>query len=314
MKAIAEKRFDGQLPSPLANDMSAMKFLAYAAFGIPRSLLNMLRSVEGELVEGNSAIERKKLLEAAKVSRENGHSVFKSLVHKIPAYKNFILTGDNIYSSLIESLKQFNRGKSTSKQGIEIGLKRPLPNEIQKLIGFYQYAGILMESGENSRGEKGVYDIYFLHFADLITENAIVGARTKSIDRFLEVFEGQKHQAWPRVTGEKLVDTEDYEQAFALSLPECQTCGEPRVSENAKYCSSCGAQLQSASIYHTLVGQDLRVLPITEARARTIRRNSDLRKIKDILMDQSKEQLRGVPQIGPKWAERILRYAEEYVA
>jgi hypothetical protein len=211
-------------------------------------------------------------------------------------------------------LKSYNRLRPHQLHGVEIGLKRPLSPEISKLIGFYQYAGLLMESGENSRGIKVVFDIYFVHFADLITENAIVGSRTKSVERFVEVFSAQRHQAWPRISNERLVDPSEYDRAFPLSLPQCQNCGEPRVSENAKFCSNCGSELQTASIYYQLVNQDISVLPITKHRAGTIKRNSTIRAIKDLLMDESKEQLRGVPQVGPKWAERIMRYAEEYVA
>lgn len=314
MREIAERRFGGELPESLASDQTAMTFLAYAAFGIPRSLLNMLRFLESDLEKSDGTLERRKLLDAVKVSRDNSHAVYDALIYKLPTYKTFIQTGDNVFSQLIELLKVYNRNRPSSQHGIEIGIKRPAPREISKLIGFYQYAGLLMESGENSRGIKGVFDIYFLHFADLITENAIVNSRTKSVERFVDTFRGQRHQAWPRIATERLVRPDDYATAFPLSLPVCQNCGEPRVSENAKFCSNCGAELQSASIYYALVNQEISVLPVTKKRALTIKKHSKLRTIKDLLMDESREQLRGVPQIGPKWAERIMRYAEEYVA
>ena len=314
MRGVAQQRFGGQLPESLANDKLAQSFLAFASFGIPRSLLNMLRFLENDLEKSGTSLDRRKLLDAVKISRDNSHAVYDALVFKLPTYRKFIETGDEIYSKLIESLKEFNRNRTGKSHGIEIGLKRPFPPELSKLVGFFQYAGLIMESGENSRGIKGVFDIYFIHFADLITENAVVGLRTKSIERFVEAFKSSRHQAWPRVSAEKLIQTKDYATAFPLSLPSCRQCGEPRGSENAKFCSNCGAELQSASIYHSLVNQDISVLPITRDRARNIKKNCNISTIKDLLMDATNEELRSVPQIGPKWAERIFRYAEEYVA
>lgn len=61
-----------------------------------------------------------------------------------------------------------------------------------------------MPVGENSRGEKGVFDLYMVHFGDLITENAIIARRTKSIPAFVTAFTAQTHQAWPRISPDSL--------------------------------------------------------------------------------------------------------------
>jgi len=315
MRQVAEKRLGGVLPPALTRDADVIPFLAYAAFGIPRSLLNMLRMLQPDFEDpAQHSIDRRKILDAAKLSRQDAHAVFDALVHKLPAYRRFIETGDNIYSRIVSTLKSFNRSKPLSLQGVEVGIKRPVPAEISRVIGFFQYAGLMMPSGENSRGIKGVFDIYFVHFADLVTENAIVGLRTKSLNTFLAVFTAPKHQVWPRIASDKLVSDDDFETAFPLSLPACQICGTDRANEDAKFCTNCGAQLKTASIYHQLVNQDLEVLPITRRRAQTIKKHSSLRTIKDMLLDNTKAELRGVPQVGPKWAERIARYAQEYVA
>lgn len=313
MRGIAARRHGGSVPAALATDPDTIPFLAFAAFGIPRAFLNMIRLLEGEVLSSSIAVDRRKVLDAAKQSRSDAHGVFDSLAYKLPVYKNFISQGDEIYTKLISSLKVFNRSKPLPLQGVEVGIKRPITPELAKLIGFYQYAGLLMPSGENSRGIKGVFDIYFLHFADLVTENAIVGLRTKSLSQFVAVFKAVKHQVWPRISPDKLSGSSD-KNAFSLALPPCQACGAERSSENAKFCINCGSQLKTASLYHTLVDQDISVLPITKSRSATIKRHSQLRTIKDVLLDSTREQLRSVPQVGPKWAARISRYAEEHVA
>lgn len=313
MRGIAARRHGGAVPSALAADADTIPFLAYCAFGIPRAFLNMIRLLESEALSSGSAVDRRKVLDAAKQSRTDAHGVFDSLAYKLPVYKNFISQGDDIYTELISSLKVFNRARMLNLQGVEVGIKRPTLPELEKLIGFYQYAGLLMPSGENSRGVKGVFDIYFLHFADLVTENAIVGLRTKSLNQFVNVFRSVKHQVWPRINSDRLIARLG-DGAFALALPACQVCGAERPSEDAKFCVNCGSQLKTASLYHTLVGQDLSVLPITKGRASKIKKHSQLKSIKDVLLDTTRQGLRSVPQIGPKWAERIARYAEEHVA
>lgn len=313
MRGIAARRLGGEVPTALAADPDTIPFLAYSAFGIPRSFLNMIRFLESEITTSILAVDKRKVLDAAKQSRHAAHGVFDSLVYKLPVYRNFILHGDEVYTKLISSLKLFNRPKLISAQGVEVGLKRPLSPELSKLIGFYQYAGLVMPSGENSRGIKGVFDIFFLHFADLVTENAIVGSRAKSLSQFVSVFKSVKHQVWPRISPEKLVGNPE-SRVFSLALPPCQVCGAERPNEDAKFCINCGSQLKTASLYHSLVAQDISVLPITKNRAAKIKKHSQLRTIKDVLLDSTREQLRGVPQVGPVWAERISRYAEEYVA
>ena len=69
----------------------------------------------------------------------------------------------------------------------------------EKVMGFLQYAGLLMPAGDVMRGVKGTFTIYDVHLGDLIAENTIVGRRTKSIPQFLEVMRATKHQAWPRL-------------------------------------------------------------------------------------------------------------------
>ena len=312
MSELAAKRLGGSIPVALAADPETIPFLAFSAFGIPRSFLNMIRYLESDF-NNSSSVDRRRVLEAAKQSRQDAHAVFDSLAFKLPVYKNFILRGDELYTRLISFVKDFNKSKPLSIQAVEFGIKRPVPQELHKLIGFFQYAGLIMHSGENSRGIKGVFDIYFLHFADLITENAIVSQRTKSIPQFVSVFRAPKHQVWPRISPERLTGNNP-DKAFALALPPCQSCGAERTNEDARFCANCGAQLKMASLYKSLVGQEISVLPITKARAATIKKHSNIRTIKDILLDSTREELRGVPQVGAKWAERIARYAEEHVA
>ena len=316
MRSLAEKRFGGQLPPTLVATTDALEFLAFASFGIPRSFLNMLRTIyhdESKLSAGSS-LDRRKILEIAKQSRELSHNVYESLAYKLPAYRSFISAGQSVYQRILSQIKAFNKLKDESNQALEVGFRRPLPADLEKVVSFFQYAGLLMPVGENSRGVKGVFDLYMVHFGDLITENAIIGKRTKSISSFVTAFTAQTHQAWPRMSAESLVPENERAQLFRLALPNCQVCGTERASEQAKFCQNCGSQLKNTSVYEQLTGQDISVLPLSKRMVKRIKENSTIRTVRDILIDNDRANLRGIPMIGPVRTALISNYAEEHVA
>ncbi|MGE4528472.1 MAG: hypothetical protein AB7D00_08915 [Rhodospirillaceae bacterium] len=316
MRSLALKRFNGELPRSLAIVPEGLDFLAYTSFGIPRSFLNMLRSVYHEDARSGlgAGVDRRKLLDIAKTSRELVHNVYDSLAYKLPAYKKFVQSGNEIYQNILSAIKEFNRERSEDNQALEIGLKRPITPELEKVLSFYQYAGLVMPVGDNSRGVKGVFDLYMVHFGDLVTENAVIGRRTKSIPSFVRAFTAQTHQAWPRISPNTLVAPDRASSLFSLTLPHCQERGAERASEQARFCQNCGAQLKSASLYDDLTNQDISALPLSPKMVARIKAHSKIRTIKDILIDSDRQKLRSIPLVGPIRAARIANYAAEHVA
>lgn len=317
MRTLAERRFDGTLPRALQQTPDALEFLAYSSFGIPRSFLNMLRTIyldEEGRSDNDSSVSRSRLLDIAKQSRELSHGVYDSLSAKIPAYSAFIQTGEAIYQQIVQQIKTFNKSKPENNQALEFGLKKPVSAEIERVLSFLQYAGLVMPAGENSRGIKGVFELYLIHYGDLAAQNAIIGKRAKSITSFVTAFQAQTHQAWPRISPETLVPSDQYPLKFRLTLPNCQTCGAERASEGAKFCQSCGSQLKNSSLYEQLISRDISSLPLSKTIITRIKANSSIKTVKDIIMDVDRSKLRSIPYIGPIRASQIVNYAEEYLA
>jgi energy-coupling factor transporter ATP-binding protein EcfA2 len=105
MRSLAAKRFNGELPRTFRSTPENLDFLAYTSFGIPRSFLNMLRSVyHQEARTGSAGIDRRKLLDIAKQSRELAHNVYDSLAYKLPAYRRFVESGREIYQRVLSLL------------------------------------------------------------------------------------------------------------------------------------------------------------------------------------------------------------------
>jgi ABC-type iron transport system FetAB ATPase subunit len=315
--SLLERRLPADVYKTLASDSELIKLACYASFGMPRAFLNMVRSfyrISEEKPRYDVMFNRTNVLAAIKEVSENTMSVFRSLQVKLPLYAEFVNTGEKLYGQAVDTVKNYNKEKPVDRQSVMIAIQRPLPPELIKVLGFFQYSGLLMPRGEVSRGEKGVFELYALHYAALIERNALLGKRSVSVSEYVEAIERRHPHEFTRVNPRTLVGTSDFSEAFPLSLPPCQVCRTPRVSEAARFCLNCGAQLKSISAFDSIVSRLIEELPLTETRIARIKENSSIKTIKDILMDHENRELRKVPRIGPYWAQRIYAYAEEYIA
>lgn len=318
MMTLARKRLTGPLLDAIERNQDDLKFLAYAAFGIPRAFLGMLRTIynaQDSHITSDGQLNRRKILELSRYGRDMSHAVYHSLESKLPSYKSYVSNGSKIYQAILASIKAFNSDKDLSQQALQIGLGSPVGPDLEKVVGFLQYAGLLMPAGDVMRGVKGTFAIYDVHLGDLVAENTIVGRRTKSVTSFLEVMRATKHQAWPRLQPSNILHAARLtSDSFSLSLPQCHACGAERSSPDARFCTNCGAQLKASSTYESLVQQDISVLPLTKTMSARIKENSQIRRVRDILIDTSREQLRSIPYIGEIRAKKIVGLAEEYVS
>ncbi|MDD8022393.1 MAG: hypothetical protein PHX82_04705 [Paracoccaceae bacterium] len=318
MISLARKRFEGTGIDIISKNEDDIKFLAYASFGIPRGFLGMLRSIFNSpesYINSAGKLNKTKILKLSRMGRDMSHAVYDSLNAKLPSYKSYVENGSSLYQAILSQIRAFNNGKTLEKQGTQFAIKSPVGADLEKIFGFLQYSGLIMESGSILKGEKGSFLHFQVHIGDLTTENILVGNRTKSIDSFLTVIRAPKYQAWPRLTTSSLLEAAEITtDDFTLALPLCHACSTPRSNPDAKFCSNCGTQLKPSSTYEALVKQDISTLPISSRMEKRIKDNSNIRRIRDILMDSSKETLLGIPYIGKVRAQTILGYAEEYVS
>ena len=291
--------------------------MSYASFGVPRTLLNMLRRLysgsDGE-DEANFDYTRLTVLRAIRDSHEATLSVFNSLAKKLPMYANFISAGRQILDRCVKATKAYNKGKGPASQSVTIAVSKPVPAEVAKVFGFFQYSGLLSPRGEVSRGIKGVFDQYVIHYAALIESNALFGEKAINPARYVEAFSRKNAKEFARITPRTLLGNQEASSVLALALPPCPACKTPRVSEAARFCLNCGSPLKAMSMFETLIQNDISELSLTTARVASIKKHSSIRTVKDILLDHEHRALRSIPRVGPFWAKRIYSYAEEYLA
>lgn len=316
MKELLEKRLPNDVYANLSKNEDLLNIVCYSAFGVPRALLNMVRNFYSQKEENIYSINFRfrKINEEIKNSFENTYSLYKSLKYKLPIYENFVLAGDNIFNNIVDTIKEYNKNKLVNNQSVTIAIKKPINQELSKVIGFFQYSGLLMPKGEISRGEKGVFELYVIHYGSIVVRNVFFGATAINASEYSKAFQNRNQHEFTRISPSTLLKGQDPNIVFKLSLPPCQSCRTPRINEHAKFCVNCGSPLKTASTFETLVSSGIETLPLTPNRVKTIKNKSTIKTVKDILMDHDHKELRSVPQVGPIWAKRIYSYAEEFIA
>lgn len=317
MITLLERRLPTRMFENINDNRSLLELICFAAYGLPRLLLNMIRRFETETTEDNmlsaegAKLERKSGLLAIKDAIDTSYSLYSSLQVKLPVYENYILTGEKIFDRMIAKIKDFNRNRNAHDQAVEIAIKRSVGADLDRVLRFLQYAGLVSPKGVFSRGEKGSFEVYSMHYAALIERNALLARKSVNVAEFVAAFSRRPHQTYPRVTPEVLLGNDV--SSFVLSLPPCKVCNTPRTNVAAKFCTNCAAPLTTASVYEELINQEIDQLPLTKKRISRIRQHSNIKRVKDVLFDHENAELRKVPYIGPVWAQRIFAYAEEFI-
>jgi hypothetical protein len=318
MRRIIKARFPSEIEAKIEQNSSVVDLLCFASFGVPRALLNMLQSLVIETDEQDfSAIDfsRISVIKAIKHHFTATKKLFLSLDGKIQVYKNFIQTGEYILGNSIDLIKSYNKNKPDSKQSVSIAIPDDeMTPELMRVFALFQYAGLCIPKDELvSRGEKGRFRIYTIHYAGIVDANALLGAKSISVQAYVRSFTQRDAHEFTRTRPRALMSGATSSQAFTLSLPPCSSCGAPRLYEEAQFCAKCGSPLTLSSTYRNLMNSDISELPLTDSRVKKIKEQSSITKVKDILMDLEHSQLLQVDRIGKVWAAKIVRLAEEFV-
>lgn len=319
MLKVMEGRLAGEYDKLTLVNKELVQLLCYASYGVPRALLNMLQAMAKEKSGDDEAWEidlnRANVIKSIKQHYVNTQKLFTSLSAKIPVYNNFITTGTHILSNAIELVKNYNKNKPLNRQSVAIAIsENDLHQEYTRVFNMLQYAGLCIPRDELiSRGEKGRFKIFSLHYAGLISNNALVVNKSIKIVDYIDAFKARDAHAFTRTRLVGLLGRVDVNQAFLLSLPPCSVCGALRPHQDARFCISCGSPLTSDSTYQKLLKASIAELPLTEKRVQSILDQSSIKKIKDILLDDEHKQLLKVDRIGKVWAAKIHRLAEEFV-
>lgn len=315
MRNLVERRLTPKLKLQLADRTEIVDYLALASFGLPRGFLVMLSKVLGlEEDDANaSPLPTRRAADAAISSHADSvRAVFNSLAEKMPRYRSFVELGDELETALVQAIRRFNTERQIDRKAVVVAISQPIGTELLRVLDMLEYSGAIRKLDSVSRGVKGVFQRYEVHYALLLKANALALGRSPSAAGSIEALRSRDAHAFVRTTGEGLLG-KGFVERCRLDLAPCQVCGSARLSEEAQYCMRCGNRLSEASIYEELLQAPISRLGLTPKKLESLKKYTSIRTVKDIILDQESVEIRKAHQIGAIWAKRIQRYAEEYV-
>ncbi len=314
MRDIARLRVPEHLLTLLGPSRNEyLDLLALASFGLPRGFLNMLSGVIDEAQKGTISSLRKIVLDAISAHAESVEAVFHNLALKLPRFLNYVTLGEELYSRVQHALRAFNVEKPMSRKAVVVALAVPFTNELEKVLKMLEYAGVLRKQSDLSKGQKGQYQRYSMHYGCLVAETALALGRSYRISELVASLETRSAHALVKVKAETLLG-KDYSLRCSLALPPCAKCGTARTTENQRFCMHCGAELANASVYEELLKAPIDKLPLPRAKIEAIKQNTSIRNIQDLITDDEQSLRRPGSYIGPIWSKRIKTVAEEFLS
>jgi hypothetical protein len=221
--------------------------------------------------------------------------------------------GSELDRAMVGALRGFNVRRSSNRKAVSVGLADPLGPELAKVVEMLEYSGILRSAGTVSRGVKGVFHRYDLHYAIVLQENALSLGKSVATAAAVRALRSRDAHAFVRSRGSALLGA-DFEARCTLDLAPCQYCGTPRVSDDAQFCMKCGRPLTEVSLYEELLKAPVGKLPLTRHKINGLANHTSIRTVGDVLLDEESREIRKIPYVGPVWSARIHRYAEEFVS
>lgn len=313
MRDIARRRLDDASWETITRRDYLLEYVAYASFGLPRTFISML----SQMTEDDRELRSSKALADSAIAEasDNAVKVFTSLESKLPRYKNFVTVGRELVDAMVNTIGTYNaRRDSTGSQASRvaaISIREPLAPELQRILGFLEYAGLVRQGGSISNGGRS-YRVVTPHYSLLLSRGALALGRNPSVANAVQMLQKRDAPSRLRRTIGSLLGN-DFLERCRLDLGACSTCGAERESAEARFCANCGSRLEQVSVYDELLDAPLDALPISGPLLARIYEGSDIRKIKHVLLDEDRQALLKVKYIGSIRADRIRGLADEFV-
>jgi ABC-type polar amino acid transport system ATPase subunit len=310
IEQIADRRFP-ELKASLGDSYAdVVHALGLAAFGLPRGFVNMIGEVSDQMDLDVPA--RKATLAAIGTQAESVHAVFQNIADKLPRFANYVTLGRRFFLKGAAAVREFNKTKAPLRKSATIGLAEPIADELERTLRFMEYAGLIRRIEDLSKGVKGNYRRYSVHYACLIDANGLALGRNYKLSDLVASLRRPPAHSLIKTKAESLLGI-NYAMNCTLAMPPCSQCGTPRLSEEQKFCMNCGNELRSASLYAELLQASVELLPIPDRKKEALR-SSNITTIQQILSDESQRFRKPGSSIGPIWARRIITVAEEYIS
>ncbi len=213
-----------------------IELLQFAAFGIPRAFIVLLRRYLESKKSTMQARFNYSIGEQAALIRQE----YMSLSIKMPQYKTIIEIGYELFEAMIEVVKEDNKNIESEKQ-ITIGIIKERDVNSLRMIKFLIEAGLLFEHTPVKHGDGREYQRFIPHLIFSIENRTFSKGRGFDPKEVVDCLnkKSKKHpirRSLKNLIGEKRM------RSLRLDLPPCRHCKAVRISEDQRFCHICGKE------------------------------------------------------------------------
>ncbi|EKN4905985.1 MULTISPECIES: zinc ribbon domain-containing protein [Serratia] len=313
MESIATLRFNeyNLIPSDIR------ELLKFAAFGIPRSFLMMLREYHDDSSKNKQQIFNRIIEKYANVRM----SEYRSLKDKMPRLEAIINIGELLLDKILDAIKQSNSLiASKNEKQVIVGIEKIGSSLSNRMINLLVEVGMLYKLQPVSHGEDRSYDRYIPHYALLIKEKVFNESSQGFSPTQIIDYINRKNSKHPVRRSLKSLIGDDAISNIRLTLPPCTKCETLRLSDNQKFCHQCGSKLVDESSFNRCMSFELSTIPqLTAWQSKKIKELENIKTVGDILSIQDPgTELRKLNRVGLKRADNIIQrvmfHVDEYLS
>ncbi|UCO99387.1 hypothetical protein LF844_06130 [Metapseudomonas lalkuanensis] len=281
MTALASNRFESKLSIP----SEILNLFKFAAFGIPRSYIMMVRDFQQSNSTSSQSSFNKVITERKTYIIEE----YLSIAQKLTQYDGIIQQGRVFIERAVQILKEINHDRIENspdnfEKTITLGLTG-IPQKAERMIRFLIEAGLLFEAEPISHGPDRKLRRFIPHTVLLFDSKVLTKSRGFNATELFERFshKSSKHPARPSF--DKLLHSNEI-NTLELNLPPCSNCGTPRMTEKQKFCHICGKPLIDHSTFKACMAKPLNELPLTHFQKAAIEKYTSFKTVEDVIRSQ----------------------------
>jgi len=296
-------------------DQEMKKFIRIAAGGNPRWIIHIL----SRLASAKKKITSMELIASAKYfSDETLWPFLENLGHRLRSRRKYIDVAISLTQSFIEDLRFANReiGKSGEQRSLvylAISNSKVVPFRVHQAVQLLLYSGILSSRGPKRISSRENGQLYLLHPALTIRENALYGKEVNlSPALVIQAYTNPQRERFREYTKNSPRISESATLIDSQFESLCINCGRS-IPQDSKFCPYCGTPVAETSPYQELLDLSSENLELSPGiKGRLI--ESGLFPTVGSVLVASDEELFEVPYIREARA-RLIRYAaEEFVS
>ena len=227
------------------------------------------------------------------------------LAKRLPKYAHHVKMGLDILREYIipEIRKKNNREKTTKYQSAFFTMQRDISSNLKLALDLLCYSGILSKQGTVKIATRLTGQRYMVHLALLYTEKAFVTNKFSDVIKMLSLTDYREFSA-----------TDSNFESFLNSLKsqsgECPICSA-ELSADAKFCSKCGAKIETKSIIGELLEDSVRNLSISSRIADRV--EPEFPTVGDVI-HADRQDIMKISYIKDVRSKMIKNAAEEYIS